>query len=57
MTPQGYKKSPPPPENEIKKMIMLRRQAWHNDDEFDYIVKNSEALKQLGLSQALSVLQ
>ena len=36
---------------------MLRRQAWHNDDEFDYIVKNSEALKQLGLSQALSVLQ
>ena len=21
---------------------MLRRQAWHNDDEFDYIVKNSQ---------------
>ena len=27
---------------------MLRRQAWHNDDEFDYLVKNSQ--KVFGLS-------
>ena len=27
---------------------MLRRQAWHNDDEFDHIVKNSQRV--LGLS-------
>ena len=45
----GYKKSYPPWENEIKKMSMLRRQAWMADnDEFDYIVKNSQRL--LGLS-------
>ena len=27
---------------------MLRRQAWHNDDEFDYLIKNSQ--KVFGLS-------
>ena len=27
---------------------MLRQQAWHNDDEFDHIVKNSQRV--LGLS-------
>ena len=48
MTPLGYKKSHT--QHQIKKkMSMLRWQLWMAyDDEFDYIVKNSQRL--LGLS-------
>ena len=36
VTPLGYKNHGLPGENEIKKMSMLRRQAWMaDDDEFD----------------------
>ena len=52
ITSLGYKNHGLPRENEIKKMIitgMLRRQVWTGDnDEFDYIVKNSQRV--LGLS-------
>ena len=45
ITPLGYKNHGLSGENEIKKMIttsMLRRQVWTaDDDEFDYVVKNS----------------
>ena len=50
ITSLGYKNHGLPGENEIKKMIttiMLRRQVWTNDDEFDYIVKNSQRILKL----------
>ena len=44
--PRGYKNHT---QDEIKKMSMLRRKVWMtDDDEFDYIVKNSQRV--LGLS-------
>ena len=50
ITSLGYKNHGLPGENEIKKMIttiMLRRQVWTNDDEFNYIVKNSQRILKL----------
>ena len=34
---------------------MFRRQAWHNDDEFDHIVKNSQRV--LGLSGQYEIIR